>query len=69
MTLTLNGATYDLAAGTYFQEVKLDRLPTVGRNVLIFTLSHREGTLGERPEDDRPENRLRVSSASLVLEK
>ena len=68
MIMTIGKDTYQLASGTYFQEVKLRRVPAVGRVTLDFCLLHREGTLGERPAEDQPQNRLRVSSVSIVTE-
>ena len=68
LTMTLGREAYPLAGGTYFQEVDLGHLPTAGTTTLDFTLVHREGKLGSR-DSDGPENRLRVSSVSLVIEK
>ena len=69
MTMTVGEDTYDLATGTYFREIELKRLPSPGYTSLGFNLVHRYGTLGERTERTKPENRLRVSSVSIVIEK
>jgi len=57
------------AAGTYFREVDLERLPVPGKTSLAFNLVHRDGTLGERLDPHKPQNHLRVSSISIVIEK
>ena len=69
VTMTVGEDTYELAAGTYFREVDLERLPPPGKTSLTFKLVHRDGTLGERLDPHKPENRLRVSSISIVIEK
>lgn len=67
VVLTVGVEGHRLLAGTYFQEVPLHALPAAGRNVLRFDLQGRHGTIGQR-DGSGAENRLRVSSASLVLE-
>ena len=67
--MTVGEETYELAASTYFQEVELKRLPSPGNTSFGFNLVHRDGTLGERTDPAKPENRLRVSSVSIVIEK
>lgn len=69
LMMTIGEDTYELAAGTYFREVELKRLPSPGNTSFGFNLVHRDGTLGERTDPAKPENRLRVSSVSIVIEK
>ncbi len=58
LRMSLGGEDYALPAGTYFAVVPLRELPSAGANELVFTL------------DDRPEeHRLRVSCATLVIER
>ncbi len=69
IVMTVGGHRYQLAAGTYFQEVPIAPLPKPGTTTLSFDLLHREGNLGERPSERAAQNRLRVSSAAIVIEK
>ncbi|MCK4323834.1 MAG: hypothetical protein KAW89_04840, partial [Armatimonadetes bacterium] len=69
IVMTVGGHSYQLAAGTYFQEVPIAPLPKPGTTTLSFDLLHREGNLGERPSEGAPQNHLRVSSAAIVIEK
>jgi len=69
IVMTVGGHSYQLAAGTYFQEVPIAPLPRPGTTTLSFDLLHREGNLGERPSEGAAQNRLRVSSAAIVIEK
>ena len=69
MVMQVGGHSYQLASGTWFQEIPLRHLPAPGRNTLVFQLLQRAGTLGERPAPDQVENRLRVSSVSVVVAK
>ena len=74
LTMKVGEETFTLANATgvhrvRFQEVPLARPPAAGKTTLGFALVAREGKLGERPAPDKYENRLRVSSASLVIER
>lgn len=68
LAMTIGGRRYRLRAGTYFQEIPLRAMPGPGRNVVDFHLQAREGTIGERTAQGG-ENRLRVSSISLIIER
>ncbi|MDB6023501.1 MAG: glycosyl hydrolase family 39, partial [Pedosphaera sp.] len=58
ITMVLDGQSYPLKGGTYFQNVPLRSLPTAGRQVVRFTLNHREGA-----------HRLRISCIMLKIER
>lgn len=69
IVMTVDGHAYELSPGTYFQEVGLKQPPTSPKITMSFKLLHREGKLGTRPLKNKPENRLRISAASLVIER
>jgi len=65
LTMTFDRRAYDLKSGTYFQEVFLSRLPSAGEHRITFTCRSTPDVIEQRPGD----HRLRVSSATLVLER
>jgi len=69
IVMTIGSHSYQLAAGTYFQEIPLASLPRPGTTTVVFRLLYRDGKLGERPSEEAAQNRLRVSSTAIIIEK
>jgi len=65
LTVTLDDHTYPLQGGLYFQEVPLRELPQSEKSQLVFRCDSDKEAVRSRPGD----HRLRVSSATLVLER
>ncbi len=75
LEMTVDGTSYPLANAENesfvgYQQVKLARVPPAGTTAMQFKLNRRDGKLrSERTDKSKPENRIRISSATLVIER
>lgn len=65
LAMVVGKQMYPLATGTYFQEVQLRSLPLAGELRLVFRCASPPELVAARPGD----HRLRLSSATLVIER
>ena len=75
LEMIVDGTSYPLANAESesfvgYQQVTLARVPPAGPTAMQFKLNRRDGKLrSERTDKTKPENRIRISSATLVIER